>query len=376
LTSIRPISAWDRPGSIHRPNQVSVLDPTEILETRIDGVPSTTIGEFWSWAFSDLKENTTRGVLAEFLVAKALDLPMESKAAWEPYDLDSVNGSRIEVKASGYLQAWATRKLSNINFSGLKAKSYDPKTGKYSSNKSYHADIYLFCKQSARGHDSYNILDLDQWEFYVTPREYLEQRNTNSISEGRLKKDGFSSVSIGELNDEFRGVEESQNLNSNSVMPKDHNRWANVSSEWNKESINEWLANQAITREIDIFKRLLDYATKNADVIIPGSGEYPGFACAYDVGEELCAAWSIRSGEYFRLQIPFGAIKLHLPGHPEVIDYYLETLHKLDGDLSSIEVKGGWPTVLVKNLTDREVDALKRLAEMLSAVARSKRYSS
>jgi len=347
------------------------LNSIEELRSSSEFSPLAIIGEFWSWAFSDLKENTTRGVLAEFLVVKALGLSMESKAAWEPYDLDSLNGSRIEVKASGHLQAWATRKLSAINFSGLKAKSYDANTGKYSKEKSYHADVYIFCKQTARDHDTYQVLDLDQWRFYVTPREYLEQRNTNSISEGRLKKDGFSAVSISELNNEFLGVEESQNLNSNTVTPKDKNRWANVSSEWNKESINEWLSKQKSTSEIDTFRLLLDYAANHADVIIPGSGDYPGFACAYEVGDETCAAWTIRSGVNFRLQIPFGAIKRHLPDHPELVDFYLDTLHDSDGDLGSIEVKGGWPTVLVKDLTFSNIKALTKLAEKMSKITQA-----
>jgi hypothetical protein len=29
-----------------------------------------TVAHFWRWAFSDLRDNTTRGILAEFLAAK------------------------------------------------------------------------------------------------------------------------------------------------------------------------------------------------------------------------------------------------------------------------------------------------------------------
>ena len=32
----------------------------------------TTVKEFWSWAYSDLLNNTLRGVLAEFLVEKSM----------------------------------------------------------------------------------------------------------------------------------------------------------------------------------------------------------------------------------------------------------------------------------------------------------------
>ena len=147
-------------------------------------------------------------------------------------------------------------------------------------------------------------------------------------------------------------------------------RWANVSSHWNKQSIDDCLSASPKTAEINRFKQLLEYTIKNADVVIPGTGERPGFACAYDIGVGTCAAWSIRSGADFRLQIPFGAIKRHIPDRPELIDFYLDTLHASDGEFSSIEIKGGWPTVLVKNLTDNDVIALKTVAQELSRITR------
>jgi hypothetical protein len=368
MASSRPTSAWDRPGSKYRPSPVVSQEPTKKFRSHTGRSSPGTIGEFWSWAFSDLKENTTRGVLAEYLVAKALGLPMDSKAAWEPYDLDSIGGSRIEVKASGYLQSWATKKHSEIRFSGLKAKSYDPLTGDYEDAKTYHADVYIFCKQTSTDHSSYDVLDLDQWEFFVAPAQYLHERNTASITEKRLRKDGIEPVSFEQLREEFLAVEDNQNLSSNTAKSEESHRWANVSAEWNEGSIADWLSASPKTAEFDRFSELLEYTVKNADVIIPGAGKYPGFACAYDIGVETCAAWSIRSGANFRLQIPFGAIKRHLPNHPELIDYYLDTLHASNGEFSAIEIKGGWPTVLVKDLTDNDVIALKTLAEEMSRV--------
>src|SRR5215210_842205 len=41
--------------------------------------------EFWRWAFSDLRENIVRGVLAEFLVAKAVGDPSPLRHAWDNY---------------------------------------------------------------------------------------------------------------------------------------------------------------------------------------------------------------------------------------------------------------------------------------------------
>jgi hypothetical protein len=57
------------------------------------------IGEFWQWAFSDLQENITRGVLAEFLVAKALGISLLVRQTWDDY------GAQIRAteRASGAL---------------------------------------------------------------------------------------------------------------------------------------------------------------------------------------------------------------------------------------------------------------------------------
>lgn len=61
------------------------------------------VSEFWSWAYSDLLNNTLRGVLAEFLVKKSFSFlppPREIlRTDWTPYDLTSPSGRRIEVKS-------------------------------------------------------------------------------------------------------------------------------------------------------------------------------------------------------------------------------------------------------------------------------------
>ena len=51
------------------------------------------VSEFWSWAYSDLLNNTLRGVLAEFLVKKSFSHfthPRENlRTDWTHYDLTS-----------------------------------------------------------------------------------------------------------------------------------------------------------------------------------------------------------------------------------------------------------------------------------------------
>ena len=73
---------------------------------------SIMLQDFWRWAYSDLLNNTHRGVLAEFLVHSALETKDVTRADWLPFDLTSPSGLRIEVKSSAYLQAgWSYLRL-------------------------------------------------------------------------------------------------------------------------------------------------------------------------------------------------------------------------------------------------------------------------
>ena len=108
--------------------------------------------DFWSWANSDILNNTTRGVLAEFLVARALSLDSTSlRREWDAYDL-LYGGTRIEVKSSAYVQVWnEENKLSTPQFS-------------ISSRK---CDVYVFCLLSEQKKEKTDPLNLSQWRFCV-----------------------------------------------------------------------------------------------------------------------------------------------------------------------------------------------------------------
>jgi hypothetical protein len=57
-------------------------------------------------AYSDILTNTSRGIFAEFLVAKALGVVEGVRpTGWNDFDL-SYDGWKIEVKASAYVQSW------------------------------------------------------------------------------------------------------------------------------------------------------------------------------------------------------------------------------------------------------------------------------
>lgn len=148
------------------------------------GVEATVL-DFWRFAMGDFRTNSLRGYLAEYIVGRAVGSD-QNRVEWDTYDVITPSGVTIEVKSSGYLQAWAQSKSSNIKFGGLKSKKWTPQTG-YAEIESYNAQIYVFCVETATSHDQYNPLDLSQWEFYVISSDALEATGQRSFSLSRVR---------------------------------------------------------------------------------------------------------------------------------------------------------------------------------------------
>ncbi len=146
------------------------------------------VGDFWQWAYSDLQQNNIRGILAEFIVAKALNIPLAVRDTWDDYDLVTPDGIKIEIKSGAYLQSWEQNELSKIVFTGLCGQVWDAENGRRGGDAQFRADIYIFAIQTAQTHDEFNQLDLAQWEFYLLPQKVLQKRGTKSMSLASLKK--------------------------------------------------------------------------------------------------------------------------------------------------------------------------------------------
>lgn len=132
------------------------------------------VNDFWSWAYSDLLNNTYRGVLAEFLVCSALDLTDGIRRDWMPYDILSPAGLRIEVKSAAYLQSWDEEYHEHILFDIAPKLSWTPESS-YGPERKRNSDIYVFCLYTALTKDG-PILDLNLWEFYVLPTTVLNDK--------------------------------------------------------------------------------------------------------------------------------------------------------------------------------------------------------
>jgi hypothetical protein len=130
---------------------------------------------------SDVRTNTLRGVVAEFLVARAVGSTLPHRIEWDSYDVVTPEGITIEVKSAAYLQAWEQKRASRIEFSGLTARRLDDVLGNYAGERGYNAEVYVFAVQTATEHAAFDVLDTNQWEFYVAPRAAVATTRRRSL---------------------------------------------------------------------------------------------------------------------------------------------------------------------------------------------------
>ncbi len=152
---------------------------------------SVTVLDFWRWSASDLVSNATRGRLAEFIVATALDVDLSGvRDEWSAYDLVTPAGIRVEVKSSAYLQSWAQKRLSKVTFSTRPSRSWDPERCESAKTPSRESDVYVFALLAYQAKETLDPLHLDQWEFYVLPTSILNRQEPNrrSISVDVLRR--------------------------------------------------------------------------------------------------------------------------------------------------------------------------------------------
>jgi len=151
-----------------------------------DGLPwgDETVGRFWSWAFSDLLANTTRGQLAEFIVGAALNALPPFANRWESYDLLTPDGVRLEVKSAGLRQAWHQERPSLPRFSIRTAFPWDAATNRWGEAQGRNSDVYVFALHEETSLEHANPLDLRQWSFRALATQEVERLLASQKSVG------------------------------------------------------------------------------------------------------------------------------------------------------------------------------------------------
>jgi len=158
---------------------------------------------FWQWAYSDLNQNVTRGMVGQYIIAWTLGIDATPDDAWGSYDLLSPSNKKIEVKTTSYLQAWVQKNEPKPKFRIRKTYFYSRDTG-YSKEKDFQADIYVLCYFFEKDKQKADVMNLDQWKFWVLPKENIEKLFSakETLSVDVLESD-FSAVSVDKLGSEI-----------------------------------------------------------------------------------------------------------------------------------------------------------------------------
>ncbi len=118
-------------------------------------IDNLTLADCWTWAYSDLTDSMNRSVLAEFIVATALDVADQnvrrSLQVRRPYNLLSKDGYRIAVESASYTQSCDAEHPDHVTFRNISASL---------------CDVCIFCIHKALSEDV-SPLNLDTWDFYI-----------------------------------------------------------------------------------------------------------------------------------------------------------------------------------------------------------------
>lgn len=163
---------------------------------------STTLVDFWKWAFSDLCDDDLKGFFAEWLVHKLLGVESPRRVSWANSDVVTLSRVRLEVKATSYWQSWKvidqygqpyTEPLykvpaddSKIRFGRLTARD-STSTVNMSASRALKSQLYVFAFQHEKDIKRWNAMDLSQWEFYVLRGEELAQISGRTVSLSKLR---------------------------------------------------------------------------------------------------------------------------------------------------------------------------------------------
>jgi hypothetical protein len=183
------------------------MDPaglTPSLAVPLDGSErfiglDATVAEFWRWAFSDLRDNTTRGILAEFLVAKAVGDERSLRVGWANFDVQAPDGTAIEVKCSAYLQSWPQQRPSKLVFGRLIGREFDAALNVYSVDARVRADVFVFAVQTQREPAAYDMLDISHWQFWVAGANTIREWAGKSVGISWVREHATGPVPHGEL---------------------------------------------------------------------------------------------------------------------------------------------------------------------------------
>jgi hypothetical protein len=193
----------------------------ELPSRRLSGDEALTAGgratrlhvlDFWRWSASMLTDNTLRGTLAEFLVASTLGQAQSVRREWDPFDLITKDGTKVEVKSAARWQSWAQSTPSPISFVIAPTRAWDTATGSFRGERRRQADVYVFALVDADSKSELDPLELGQWRFFVLPTSVLDAHcgEQKRVSLARLRALGADECGLETLADTIGRAGETQ----------------------------------------------------------------------------------------------------------------------------------------------------------------------
>ena len=164
--------------------------------------------EFINWAFSNVLDNSLRGVIGEYIVHKAVGCIRKHRINWDAYDVEMEDGTKIEVKTSGYIQSWSQKKPSTLLFDISKKDPWLASENRYLGYKCRYADLWVFAVHSENDRDKADPFNLDQWQFLVTTSSWLNEKfnDQKTVRHQILLKKGLYPVSYSDLYETIQHV--------------------------------------------------------------------------------------------------------------------------------------------------------------------------
>lgn len=176
--------------------------------------------DFWKWAYSDFMSNALRGVLAEYIVARASNCTHRSRKEWDAYDLETESGLKIEVKSAAYLQTWEQKRHSIIRFDIASKKAWYFQTNQSAKEALRSADLYVFCIFATKDKKFADPLNPNQWFFLMCPTSTLSKHfgTQRSVSLSALEAIGLERLDFDALGTKISSTEADYSMRQHRVI--------------------------------------------------------------------------------------------------------------------------------------------------------------
>ena len=135
-----------------------------------------TISDFWKWACSDIIIPSNRDDYALFLVANSLELSKMPRIHWENSDL-RYRKKKIALRSSAYVEHWKQKRPKRLSFDIAPKKGLDAQTKESLTFTNRSPEIYIFAVLTEKRLPKIDVLDLDQWDFYIVRTEMLDEHH-------------------------------------------------------------------------------------------------------------------------------------------------------------------------------------------------------